>query len=79
MEAYTPTSADLALYAIDYYRIRQPREYKKMRRDGTLNEVIEGKVKACKDYAQNLIASGTWEGEAWQTAIREVLLQVSSS
>lgn len=79
MLAYTPPSdADLWWKALGFFRTSKKVQYDAMRLDGSLKEVVGGRVAACKSYAQRLIDSGTWEGEAWNQAIRQELLESES-
>ena len=74
-----PSDADLWWKAIEFYRTSKKATYDAMRLDGSLTNVVGGRVAACKRYAQNLIDSGTWEGEAWNQAIRVELLGSESN
>ena len=74
----SPTDGELWLKATDFFRTCRPHAHRDMRRDGSFEEVILGRVAACKRYATNLIDGGMWEGEAWNRAIRKELLESES-
>ena len=72
----TPTDGDLWLKAMDFLRVCRPKVYKELSSsDEGLEDLINSRIAACKRYAMNLIAGGTWEGEAWNLAIRQELLE----
>jgi len=74
-----PTDADLWWKALGFLRTSRHADYYAMRLDGSLKGIVEGRIAACKSYAQRLIDSGTWEGEAWNQAIRVELLESESN
>ena len=79
MQTYNaPTDADLWLKATEFFRTCKPTAYRAMSREGNLEDVARRRVDACKSYAQRLINSGIWEGDAWNQAIRAELLESES-
>ena len=79
MPPYAPPG-DLALYGqrLDFLRACKPAMYKALRSSGPTQDAVIATVGECKRHAAELIASGVWEGEAWNQAIRAVLLESES-
>ena len=73
-----PTQDDLEAQALDFFKRCKPKEYREMKRDGSLQEVCQLVAEAAQRYAQNLTGSGMWEREAWNMAIRQEILQSES-
>ena len=74
-EYQPPSDAELREKRLTYLRQCQPAELKRMRKAGEdLEAYLALSVKACREYAEGLMQSGTWEGQAWLSAIRQELL-----
>ena len=71
----TPSDATLAAKAKHFLWTCKRRQYLQAKREGELDEWIDLKVRSCKRYAENLMASGSWAGEAWNRAIRLEILE----
>lgn len=79
MASYAPPSSlDLRVKAFEFLRDCKPKQFKAMVKDKSLKDVLDARVKACQEYAASLIATGVWEGEAWNLAIRRELLESES-
>ena len=66
----------LKTYRRNFLRENKPREYRRMRREGTLEAHLEQKAAACRREAARLVEQGiTFEEQAWHWAIRSVLLE----
>ena len=78
MSYIAPSDAALWNTALRFMRENRVTAYRAMKRDGELDEYLQDKVAAAKDYAANLILSGTWAGEAWNQAVRAILLESDS-
>src|SRR3990172_5888260 len=70
-----PSDLDLYSKCVDFLRTCRPAVYKALRSTGPTQDAVIAKVRECKQHAIGLIESGVWEGEAWQRAIRAVLLE----
>ncbi len=73
-----PTQENLGAKALDFFKTCKPKEYREMKKDGSLQEVCQLAARAAQRYAQNLIGSGMWGREAWNMAIRQEILQSES-
>ena len=69
-----PTEAMLIEEARTFLRGDSAR-YKRLQKEGDLEEVIALKVAATQRHAAGLIESGTFESQAWFWAIREKILE----
>lgn len=69
-EYQAPSDAHLNDMAMNFFRTCKPKTYRAMRKDGSLEEVLTMRVEATKEYAQGLMRSGEWAGNAWNRAIR---------
>lgn len=73
-----PTQEVLVLKALNFYKECKPKEYREMKKDGSLQEVCQMKAKAAKRYAESLIHQGMWNREAWNMAVRQEILESES-
>jgi hypothetical protein len=73
-----PTQEELEEKALNYLKTCLPKDYRQMKKDGELEENIRLRVKAAKSYAESLIKGGMFEGEAWNLAIRQEILDSES-
>ena len=61
---------------LNFLRDNRKSEYRRLRRDGELEEHLQECATACRMRAKSYVDSGeTHEGQAWQWAIRVVLLE----
>ena len=66
---------DLMDKRLDYLREITPAEYRRLKKDGELDEHLQYKAARCrKEVARMQEKEGVSEVQAWQWAIREVLL-----
>jgi hypothetical protein len=73
-----PTNAELEAKALRFVRQCRQKLYRELRQSGELKEYCRQKAKAARRYAENLIKSGEWEGNAWNRAIRLEILESES-
>ena len=67
--------AKLKEYRLNYLRDCQPEELERLERVGQLEQHLQKRADRCRRRAANLVENGTTFAEqAWQWAIREVLL-----
>jgi len=65
--------------ALEFYRLPQNRKrYRDLRASSELDEAIAIKVRNCQSQAESLMATGLWENEAWNRAIRSEILESES-
>ena len=72
---YPPTFEELRQKALVFFKENKPKSYRQMKRDNELDEVLDMRARACQRYAQGLMEQGMWEGEAWNLAIRQEILE----
>jgi len=72
---YPPPVTVLKNKAETFLRTCRAKDYRKAKASGELQEWIGLKVQNCQDEAQSLMASGVWEQEAWNRAIRSQILE----
>ncbi len=70
-----PSQESLEAQALDFFKRCKPKEYREMKKDGSLREVCQLRARAAKRYAENLIQCGVWEREAWNMAVRQEILE----
>jgi hypothetical protein len=75
---YPPSEETLKAKALRFLRTCRAKEYRELSRSGDLPEAVSLKVKGAQDYAQSLMATGVWETEAWNRAIRSEILESES-
>ena len=73
-----PSDEDLREQALTFLKTCKKKEYRQLRRDGELEEMLALKVRAAKSQAEGLQHSGVWAGEAWNRAIRSAILESES-
>ena len=75
-EEFTPPPRGHLLEQVrEFLRTSRESDYYRMKREGTLEEELERRVDTAIRYAGNLTASGEWEVQAWNRAIRLVILE----
>jgi hypothetical protein len=77
-EFIPPTEDQLKEMALKFVKGSKPKEYKRMKAEGELEEYLRLKAKATREHAEDLIAGGEWNKQAWATAERIVLLEANS-
>lgn len=75
---YPPTAADLEEKVVNYLKDCKRKSYRQMKKDGDLEEYIQIQVDSTIRAAQNLMKCGANESEAWNRAIRSVILESES-
>jgi hypothetical protein len=73
------SQADLEAKALEYVKENKPKEYRKMKKSGDLDEYCRLAAKAARESAEALIKSGMWDREAWNLAIRQEILESPTS
>lgn len=68
------TDDDLKEKRLGYLKACKPGDLRRHRREKTLDAHLEKKAHRCREHAERLMQSGTYKGQAWAWAIREVLL-----
>lgn len=61
-----------------YLELCKPDTLRNLKREGTLDDHLENSARRCRERAESLMAGGTFSGQAWQWAIREVLLETEA-
>lgn len=74
-EPVTHSQEELAEKALDFVKSIKPKEYRRMKKEGTLTEYCARKARAARDYAENLMATGEPAKIAWNRAIRLEILE----
>ena len=69
-EQYAMSDSALREEAIKFERQNDPKEYRRMRSEGTLDEYAGLKARATRDYAETLISQGELPSHAWRRAMR---------
>ena len=64
-----PDQAMLESKALKFVRQNDPKEYRRMKKEGELDKYCQLKAQAAKSYAEGLIATGEFEKQAWYRAI----------
>ena len=72
---YPPSHGDLVAKALDYVRQNHPNAWR-VTSPEERQEEAEADAARCERYAQILISQGTFESQAWNMAIREIILCV---
>ena len=70
-----PGDSRLRQQIITYERHASPREFRRMRQEGELDEYVAIKIRATRSHAQFLISQGELPSEAWRKAIRQYILE----
>ena len=63
---------------LDYLKRCKPTRFRLLNKDGTLDRHLQRSAIRCRERANTLILTGTAEEQAWQWAIREVLLETEA-
>ena len=66
---------DLKEKRLKFLRGNRPKEYRRLKQEGKLDAHLQASADACVKEAERLIETGTFEGQAWQWAIRTELLE----
>lgn len=77
-EYQPPTQSQLENTALNFVKTNKPRYYRDLKKTGKLKEYCQRRATKAMSYAKSLIVSGISEGEAWNTAIRQVILESKS-
>ena len=72
------TDADLREKRLYYLKACKPHDLRQLRQDRQLDSHLDRKVSRCREQAEDLIESGVFAGQAWQWAIREILLETEA-
>jgi hypothetical protein len=64
-----PDQEMLESKALKFVRQNDPKEYRRMKKEGELEKFCQLKAEAAKSYAESLIATGEFENQAWYRAI----------
>ena len=72
------TDEQLKAMRLRYLRDCKPQELGRLHKEHSLDEHLQRKADRCRSRADSLVESGTFEGQAWQWAIREVLLETEA-
>jgi len=77
-EYQPPTQSQLENTALNFVKTNKPRYYRDLKKTGKLKEYCQRRATKAMSYAKSLIVSGMSEGEAWNTAIRQEILESKS-
>ena len=69
-KAYSKSDEDLKNYARRYLRECRNTTYRELSKAGELEEHLQSRADAAREYAENLIARGEFPPQAWHWAIR---------
>ena len=70
-----PSESSLIETAMTFMKENYPRKkFWALKKSGELEELARLKASACKDYAENLIKTGTFANQAWNMAIKQEIL-----
>ncbi len=72
------TDDELKEKRLRYLKDCKPKELRQLRKDGALADALDRRVARCRRRAEELMDSGTFEGQAWSWAVREVLLETEA-
>jgi hypothetical protein len=73
-----PTENELKSKALRFVKENKPGEYRNMQKSVELDEYCRLKAEEARRYAEDLIASGEWDKQAWNRAIRLIILESES-
>ena len=62
-------------YRRNFLRENRPEEFERLVNAGELEDHLQERADACRREADRLVENGTFEGQAWQWAIRTTLLE----
>lgn len=72
------TDEELREKRLHYLRTCKPKVLRELQKSKQLDDHLEKKARRCLERAQDLIDTGTFEGQAWSWAVREVLLETEA-
>lgn len=79
VEEFTPpTLEDLEAQALEFFKENKPKLYKEYKKAGELDklqEICKSRAERTKELAEYLISSGTWAGQAYLQATRQIILE----
>ena len=70
-----PGDARLREQILRYERSANPRELRRMRQAGELDDYVATKIRVTRSNAQYLIGIGEMASEAWRNSIRQYILE----
>ena len=73
---YTKSDDELQWFARDYLRRCDNKEYRRLRREGLLEDYLQERAEGAPQFAETLIRQGTLAPQAWHWAIRGRILNV---
>ena len=73
-----PTQEVLVLKALKFFKECRPKEYREMKKDGSLESECRLQAERAQRYAEALISGGEFDRVAWNMAIRLVILESES-
>lgn len=71
-----PEQRELEGQVASHWKLMHPKYYRAMKKSGELDEFCKDAANRTRRLAENYIATGTFPAQAWQWAIREVILEV---
>ena len=77
-EYQPPTQSELENKALNFVKTNKPRYYRDLKKTGKLKEYCRRRATKAMSYAKSLIVNGMSEGEAWNMAIRQEILELKS-
>jgi len=77
-EYQPPTQSALENKALNVVKTNKPRYYRDLKKTGKLKEYCQRRATKAMSYAKSLIVNGMSEGEAWNMAIRQEILELKS-
>jgi len=77
-EYQPPTQSELENKALNFVKTNKPRYYRDLKKTGKLKEYCQRRATKAMSYAKSLIVNGMSEGEAWNMAIRQKILELKS-
>ena len=77
-EYQPPTQSELKNKALNFVKTNKPRYYRDLKKTGKLKEYCQRRATKAMSYAKSLIVNGMSEGEAWNMAIRQEMLELKS-
>ena len=78
MQTQPYSDQELKDKALNFLQENRPKDLRRLRAQGQLEQELSERVEACKRYAKNLEQSGAQPMEAWHRAVRQYLLESES-
>ena len=78
LEFVAPSQEELEAQSLDFLKTCRRSLYRDLRGTGDLGDFLKRRANRARGYARNLMASGVWETEAWNRAIRLEILESES-